>query len=79
MLAIALFIDQYTKTDMSDSNRSAIESQWLKRWKDRLGQPARTPRQIMRTFCNTYNITPECLDLAMGWDCSPTLDLPANE
>ena len=73
MLAIALYIDRYTK-DISDSERSAIETRWLDRWKSKLGQPARTPRQVMRTFCDNYNITPDHLDCALDWDCWPDCD-----
>ena len=70
MLAIALYIDRYTK-DISDSERSAIETRWLDRWKSKLGQPARTPRQVMQTYCDNYNITPDHLDCALDWDCWP--------
>jgi hypothetical protein len=40
----------------------------------KLGQPARTPRQVMQTYCNNYNITPDHLDQAMDWECWPNLD-----
>jgi hypothetical protein len=42
MLAIALYIDRYTK-DITENARSAIESRWIDKWKAKLGQPARTP------------------------------------
>ncbi len=64
MLAIALFLDRYT-SDMSEADWSQLESKWLSRWKDKIGQPAQTPRQVMRTYCDMLNITPEHLDLAM--------------
>jgi hypothetical protein len=73
MLAIALYIDRYTK-GMGDDERSKVESRWLDRWKAKLGQPARTPRQVMRTFCENYNITPDDLDCALDWDCWPECD-----
>jgi hypothetical protein len=75
MLAIALFIDRYTNKDMSKTDKTDIEHRWLARWKDKLGMPTRTPRQVMRTYCNSYNITPEFLDHAMDWDCWPESDL----
>ena len=75
MLAIALFIDRYTKRDMSESERGDIETKWIGRWKEKLGMPAKTPRQVMRTYCDSNNITPEFLDLAMDWDCWPDSDL----
>jgi hypothetical protein len=70
MLAIALFLDHY-KSDMSEANGSQLELKWLSRWKDKIGQPAWTPRQVMRTYCDTLNITPEHLDLAMTWESWP--------
>ena len=73
MLMIALYIDRYTK-DISATDRSTIESRWLDKYRAKLGQPGRTPRQIMRTFCDNYNITPNHLDQAMDWDCWPDSD-----
>ena len=76
MLALGLFISRYTKEDLTAADRDAIEQQWLKRWKDKLGMPARTPRQVMRTFCDSNNITEDFLDQAMDWDCWPESELP---
>ncbi len=73
VLAIALYINRYIK-DVTDSERLAIESRWIEKWKEKLGQPARTPRQIMQTYCDNYNITPYYLDQAMDWDCWPDDD-----
>jgi hypothetical protein len=70
MLAIILFLDRY-KLDMSEADQSQLESKWLNRWKDRMGQPARTPRQVTRTYCDMLNITPEHLDLAMMQESRP--------
>jgi hypothetical protein len=42
MVAIALYIDQYTK-DISDTDRSTIESCWLDKYMAKLSQPGRTP------------------------------------
>ena len=73
MLAIALYIDRYIK-DIGDDERSKVETRWLDRWKAKLGQPARTPRQVMRTYCENYNITPDNLDCALDWECWPDCD-----
>ena len=70
MLALALIIERH-KQSLSDAKRDEIESKWLTRWKERLGQPARTPRQVMRTYCDAMNITADTLDLAMDWECWP--------
>jgi hypothetical protein len=74
MFALALFVDRYTKASLTESDRSNIKTKWLARWKERLGQPARTPRQVMRSYCDTMNITPDTLDQAMDWDCWPEDD-----
>jgi hypothetical protein len=74
MLALALFIECH-KQSLSDSERNEIESKWLARWKERLGQPARTPRQVMHTYCNVMNITTNTLNLAMDWECWPESDV----
>jgi hypothetical protein len=77
MLAIALFIiDRYTKQELNPSNKDRLEQQWLTRWKDMLGMPARTPRQIMRTYCDINNITEDFLAKAMDWDCWPESEPP---
>jgi len=64
MLALALFIECH-KQSLSDAERNNIESKWIARWKARLGHHARTPRQVMHTYCNEKNITADTLDLAM--------------
>ena len=69
MLAITLYINRYTK-NISATDRSTIESCWLNKYRAKLGQPSRTPHQIMGTFCDNYNITPDHLDQAMDWECS---------
>ncbi len=73
MLALALFIERH-KQSLSDTERNEIESKWIVRWKECLGQPARTPRQLMHTYCNVMNITPDTLNLAMDWECWPELE-----
>jgi hypothetical protein len=70
VLAIALFLDCY-KSDMSEADKSQLKSKWITRWKDRVGQPAWTPRQLMRTYCDTLNITPDYLNKAMMWESWP--------
>jgi hypothetical protein len=71
MLAVALFVDRYTKADLSAADRSDIEQNWLSHWKEKLRHPARTPRQVMRTYCKTYNISKDDVDQAMDWECWP--------
>jgi hypothetical protein len=79
MLAVALFVDRYIKTDLSEPQHQSIEEKWLARWKDRIGSPTWLPHQVMRTYCKNYNITPNNLDLALNWECWPESADPYNE
>jgi hypothetical protein len=76
MLAIALFLDKYKKT-LPDDSRRAIESAWVARFKEKLGQPQRSPTQVMKAYCEDLDITSGHLDLAMYWDCWPEDDYGA--
>jgi hypothetical protein len=69
MLATAICLERYMKHDMSDSVRDAIEKDGLTRWKDRLDNPDRTPRQVLRTYAEELDITVAGLDEAMEWEC----------
>jgi hypothetical protein len=71
MLAIALFLDIYVKHSLCDDVRRTIESTWVARWKEKLGQPQRSPSQVMKAYCDNLDISPGHLDLAMDWDCWP--------
>ena len=71
MLAIALFVDRH-KDRLSENEKSSIEEKWIARWKDNVGQPTRTPRQVMQTYCKELDILAEHLIKAMDWDCWPT-------
>jgi len=70
MLAIALFVDRH-KERLSETEKSEIEATWLARWKDKVGQPTRTPRQVMRAYCEELDISADHLVAAMDWDCWP--------
>jgi hypothetical protein len=68
MLAIALFLDKYVKHSLSDNDRCRIESKWVNRWKEQLGQPQRSPTQVMKAYCADLEISWGHLDLAMDWE-----------
>ena len=69
MLATAICLERYMKHDLSASVRDAIEKDWLDRWKALLGDPDRTPRQIMHAYVEDLDITVAHLDNEMEWDC----------
>jgi hypothetical protein len=69
MLATAICLERYMKRDMSDSVRDAIKKDWLARWKDRLDNPDRTPRQVLHAYVEELDITVAGLDEAMEWEC----------
>ncbi len=71
MLAFALFVDHYVKTDLLELQRRSMEEKWLACWKDRIGSPTQLPCQVMHTYCKNYDVTPNNLDLALDWECWP--------
>jgi hypothetical protein len=73
MLAMALFLDKYNKS-MTSVDRDKIETAWLQRWKDKIGNPSRLPRQVMRAYLDYMDISAEVLDEQMDWDCWPVDD-----
>ena len=80
MLAIALSIERHKK-QLSESKKMAIEEAWVAWWKNKVGQPARTPCQVMRAYCDDLYIFVDHLADAMDWDCWPEAadDNVANE
>ncbi len=69
MLATAICLERYMTKDLSSSTRNLIEKEWPQRWTNRLGNPERTPRQVMRTYVDDLDITLATLDNAMDWEC----------
>ncbi len=62
------------KSSVSPADRDKIESAWLQRWKDRLGNPSRLPRKVMRAYLEDMDITIDVLDDQMDWECWPVND-----
>jgi hypothetical protein len=69
MLATAICLKRYMKHNLSALVRDAIEKDWLAKWKERLGNPDRTPRQVMCAYVEDLDITVALLDNEMEWDC----------
>ena len=57
------------KKDLSVPLHDAIEQESLAKWKDCLGNPTSTPRQVMRTYVEALDITVAGLDEEMDWSC----------
>ncbi len=68
MLATAICLERYMKVDLSPLLRNSIEKEWLDRWKERLGNPTQTPRQVLRAYAEELDITVTGLDNRMDWD-----------
>jgi len=73
MLAMALFLDKYNRS-MSNADRDRIETAWLQRWKDTLGNPSRLPRKVMKAYLDYMDISAATLDDQMDWECWPIDD-----
>ena len=69
MLATAICLEKYMKKDLSPSLRDQIEKEWLDRWKEKLENPVRTPRQVLRSYVDDLGISITELDAEMEWDC----------
>jgi hypothetical protein len=67
MLATAICLERYMKNVLSPSVRDTIEAKWLARWKNKLGNPTTTPRQILRAYVEELDIMVANLDEAMEW------------
>jgi len=61
-------LEWYMKHEMSATIRDSIEKEWLDRWKEQLGNPSQTPRQVLRAYVEELDITVAGLDDAMEWD-----------
>ncbi len=68
MLATAICLERYMKNDLSPAIRDSIEQEWLDRWKERLGHPMQTPRQVLRAYVEELDITVASLDDEMEWE-----------
>jgi len=73
MLAMALFLDKYNRS-MTTADRDKVEAAWLQRWKDKLGNPSRLPRKVMKAYLDYMDISAEVLDNQMDWECWPVDD-----
>jgi hypothetical protein len=73
MLAMALFLEKYNKS-MTNADRDKMETAWLQRWKDKLGNPSRLPRKVMKTYLDYMDISADVLDAQMDWECWPVDD-----
>jgi hypothetical protein len=68
MLATAICLEWYMKHDISPTICDSIEKEWLDRWRERLGHPTNTPRQVMCAYVEELDITVAGLDDQMEWD-----------
>jgi hypothetical protein len=68
MLATAICLERYMKHDLSPALRGSIEKEWLDRWKEQLGNPTQTPRQVLCAYVEELDITVAGLDNQMEWD-----------
>jgi hypothetical protein len=69
MLATAICLERYMKRDLSSTVWDSIKQDWLACWKERLGNPDKTPRQVLRAYVEELDITVAHLDNSMEWAC----------
>ncbi len=56
------------KNDLSSAVRDTIKRDWVARWKEWLGNPDVTPRQMMRTYVQDLDISVAALNKEMDWN-----------
>jgi hypothetical protein len=64
VLAIALFIEKY-KRHISNNMKDCLESEWVKHWKDSLGNPIKKSCQVMKMYLDLMDISMDYLDKNM--------------
>ncbi len=69
MLTTAICLEQYMKRDMSSLLHDSIKQEWLAHWKEHLGKPLATPRQVLWAYVEDLDITVAKLNTEMDWDC----------
>ena len=74
MLAMALFLDKYVKHSMTPAERDKLETAWLLRWKEALGNPSHMPHKVMRAYLDYMDMSSDILDKQMDWDSWPEDD-----
>jgi hypothetical protein len=75
MLATAIYLEWYMKNVMSAVLCNSIKKEWLAHWNDRLGNPTKTPRQVLHSYVEDLEISVAGLDAEMEWDCWEEEDL----
>ncbi len=69
MRAMVICLERYMKRDLSSTVWDTIKQDWVARWKECLGNPNKTPRQVLRAYVEDLDITVARLDEAMEWEC----------
>ncbi len=69
MLATAICLEKYMKKHLSPSLCNQIEKEWLDCWKEKLDNPIRRPRQVLRSYVANLGISVSNLDAAVEWNC----------
>jgi hypothetical protein len=65
MLATAICLERYMNHNLSPAIRDSIEKEWLDRWKEQLGNPTKTPCQVLHAYVEELDITVAGLDNQM--------------
>ena len=81
MLAIAICLERYMQKDLLPMIQDSIEQEWLDRWKERLGHPTQTPRQVLQAYVEELDIIVASLDDEMEWEnwVDDNVDAPTVE
>jgi hypothetical protein len=69
MLAMAISLKRYMTNQVSAEMMNKIEREWLAKHRERMQHlDTRTPRQVLRTFADDYDLTVAEIDSQMEWN-----------
>ena len=74
MLAMAITTQHFMDGQASPETLLNIESDWLARHRNRLQQDSRSPRQVLRAYADTSNISVDDIENQLDWTTWDNVD-----
>jgi hypothetical protein len=68
MLAMAIFLQRYSKNRLNQDTLRAAEDRWVQRNKRFLPRDDRTPRTVLANYCAELQFPEEQVDAELDWD-----------
>ena len=68
-LGMALHLGKYIDDGMDPTVIADCEKRWLEKFRQHLGTPTRTPRQVLKAYCEATNLSEDQIEDEMDWMC----------